>query len=178
MALSRKQRVFGGILIVIIIAAVGAGAWWLVTQRQTQTAQDKALTQLTGRDSAAWGQRTTAAQNFLAKHDTNGGLAYYRQLIQRAGNQDDKLSLLLEAAQFAVSSKQYDAALGFVDQADAIRKTTGAAVERAMIYEAKGDKTAAIAQYRAAITLAQSDKNGLSGRYVDQWQAKITELSQ
>lgn len=177
MALSRKQRLFG-IIVVVTIVAVGCGlVWWVAARQRAQTEQNKVFAGLTGHDASAWGKRTMAAQNFLAKQDAQGGLAYYRQLIQRAGNSDDKISLSLEAAQFAVSTKQYDAALGFIDQADAIKKSTGTIVGRAMVYEAKGDKAAAIDQYRAAIAMAQSDKNSLNSRYVDRWKAKIAELS-
>lgn len=166
------------IAIIVVAAAAGAGTWWfLANKNSAQQARDKALTQMTGRDPAAWGVRAKTAQDFLAKQDTAGGLEYYRQLIAHADNQDNKQALLLEAAQFAVSSKQYDAALGFMDQSDAINKTVGTAVERAVIDEAKGDKAAAVAQYKAAITMAQNDKNSLSSRYINTWQTKIEELS-
>lgn len=174
MVKTRKRRLFLLISsITIVILLVGAGAWWFMRQSHVPENITKSL----GSTAEAQNQRAVTTQSYAADKDTSGGIEYYNQLLDHTSANDEKRTLLLEKAWFAASMKDYDVALASVNAAEAIKKDTSTILRKAQIYEQKGDKQAAIAQYNEALAVASADKSGFSERYSYKWKLKIEELS-
>jgi tetratricopeptide (TPR) repeat protein len=159
--------IIGGVL---ILAAVGGGIWWYM-HRSAPASSKQGVS-----SAASWAQRDQAIQQLESKNDTDGALKYYDQLIPQTTSPADKRVLLLEESNIFVRTKQYDKALELMNQAELIKAGVDIILQRALIDEAKGDKTAAIVQYTKALDMTRAENNGQGDRYAPMWRAKIKEL--
>lgn len=159
--------IIGGVL--IATAAVG-GAWWYM-HRTTPASPAQSVSSTTSRV-----QRDQKIQQLEAKNDTDGVVKYYDQLVQQTAAPADKRVLLFEESNVYFRANQYDKALELMDKVEAIKDGSDAAVQRALIDEAKGDKAAAAQQYAKALDLTKDANNGQGDRYAPMWRAKIKEL--
>jgi tetratricopeptide (TPR) repeat protein len=160
---------------VVIIAVAAAAVWWFVYRPGTAPhVSDDSSARVD--NTAAWSERDQKIQEFEAKNDTDGALKYYEQLAQQAPDANSKRSLLFEQSNFTLRVKQYDTALRLMDEAEKIKPGVDVVTQRALIYEAMGDKAKAAAQYSQALEMTKDTNNGQGDRYAPVWRAKVKEL--
>lgn len=160
--LTRKKIAAGGALGLLVIIAAGLGVWMLVTanERQVRTAL------------IPIGDVQIFAAEYADSGDVDKALRLYNEQIEARTDNKEKLTLLLDKADFAVSNKRYDDAIDAGKQADKLGAGLSATLTLAKAYEAKGDKAQAVKYYRILL-----EKQGTAGgRDGDRWQKKIDEL--
>jgi tetratricopeptide (TPR) repeat protein len=108
----------------------------------------------------------------------DGGLAYYDVQISNNTDPAAQRLLLVYKSDFARNAKKYEIALESLQRAERISPDVSVTIALAQLYEAKGDKKAAIAKYNEAIAVAEASSNDFADRYSYQWKYKVEALSQ
>ena len=172
----KKRAVLLWVGVATTLVVIGGAAWWWTHRSDSSVDKASDTASTSAERQAAWSSREQKIREFEAKNDTEGALKYYGQLVQQAPNSDEKRSLLFEQSNLALRVKQYETALRLMDEAEAIKSGVDVVTQRALIYQAMGDKAKAATQYRQAIEMTKDTNGGQGDRYAPIWRAKVEEL--
>lgn len=148
-------------VVLLILAAAGAGVFMRWQQTQSPNGQNgngdsngpvsngemDGLAQNPFPESVKEAQKSASTGN-IEESNKQIGVS-----LANTSNNDEKYELYLQQATNNENSKKWDDAITSYKSAEAIKKTATVYIGLGRSYEAKGDKTAAVNAYKAAIPL-------------------------
>ena len=164
--LSKKHFALGVLLLVIVLIIV-AGAWFVAKNNKQNTAQ-KGTYQVVA-------DLNVKSHELNARGDYNGALQAYDDAASQVQSADEKQLILLKKASMSAQTQKYDDAMTAARQAESVKPGVAVSQMIAIIAEKMGNKQLAIEYCKKAIT--QMDSKSPNYRMeVEEMKQKITRL--
>jgi flagellar basal body-associated protein FliL len=169
---SSKRKLIVIIGLSVIGVGILAGAGWLFLHNNKSTG-----TQANDSQAPAVADVVVEGRRFVGSNDTEGGSTYYDKQIQTASDDATKRQLLIAKVDFLLQANDNAAAVEVAKVV--VQKYDGQAHAHAALaraYEANGQRTEALAQYKRALAVLKPEET--TGRSNPQltYATKIKEL--
>lgn len=155
--LIKKRRAIVLVLISSLVLILGAAGWWYFMQGKNSTTE-RSTREVT--DMSEVGSIADDGRRLAAEKDVAGGEAKFDTALQSTQDDNVTLQLLFAKIQFYLDANEIDKALATAKDADKqFPNTMGVYAALANIYEVKGAKQEAIAEYRRALDVLGDETN-------------------
>lgn len=146
-------------VVLLILAAGGLGIFmrWQQSQNSNNPSGGAVVEGVPGFAEDPLPEEVKEAQNLSSTGKTEESNKKIAEAITTTSDDDTKYELYIQQGVNAENAQKWDDAIAAYKNAEAIKKTDSVYVAQGRVYEAKGDKSAALAAYRAALPLLRTN---------------------
>jgi predicted Zn-dependent protease len=148
--MAKKRQVVVLVLIGSLMLILGAGAWWYLTHGKSATdSSTQKETEMSDINAIV-----TDGRRSIEENDIKAGEARYDAALKSTNDEGVTIQLLLAQIDFYIQAGATDKAIAVAKEAtEKYPNKTAVHVAAAHVYEAKGSKTEAIAEYRRTLEI-------------------------